>query len=72
MPLMTPVRQLDALLNRRITRARHPREVGHWWAVKVRAKRFLALAAPRDVDRLATRMINVLDDTRYGARRRAA
>lgn len=70
--LLTPVRQLDALLNRRITRAATPREVGHWWAVKVRAKRLLAHARPADVDRLALRIAALLADGRAGTRRLAA
>jgi hypothetical protein len=60
MPIPTPVRQLDSLLNHRILRAANTLDAGHWWAVKVRAKRLLQLAHPRDVDMLAGRMLAIL------------
>jgi hypothetical protein len=31
-----------------------------WWEIKMRAKRLLALADPRDVERLARRILGVL------------
>lgn len=62
------VRALDLYLNRRILDS--PRGDA-WWRIKIRAKRLLALADRRDVERLARRILRTLRQ-RPAAQQRAA
>lgn len=53
------VRALDLWLNRQIL-ASSEAQVRHWWTVKVRAKRLLGDVEPREVERLARRILRAL------------
>lgn len=57
---MPHVESLDHLLNRRILMASDP---AHWWAVKTKAKRLLAVSP--DPDKLAARILTVLATSEF-------